>query len=336
MSDDFWLASGHHLLDRDGNGGGLLLTDDFLKAYLARPELVPPAEACPVERGVHAELMASPRHRVATATLDAIADADARDNIRVFLTFRDHLLRHRTLEDAYVGLFRARLTGIPALFVQQLVAVVARNAFDRCADPFVLRAAECLFRPQKVTIHEGALLLADAEVIDSHEANRKHSPLLTMLGGPAVTELSVLNDSNAASYFHRSDAHDLVLNLFDPAHGRAALGEAARVFIRHLCGIDLVLEPVEQLDGEPQAWFLAFDAEATAIGNAVWRGEMLDPDWAARVLALYRFRLPDDRRIAEVRRGRPGFALAAMTSDRMLNIKPQNLILGLPLNERDG
>ena len=46
---DFWLSCGHHLLDRD-EGGGLVVTDEFLKAYLARPELTPPAEACVVER----------------------------------------------------------------------------------------------------------------------------------------------------------------------------------------------------------------------------------------------------------------------------------------------
>ena len=42
---DFWLSCGHHLLDRDA-AGKLRLTDEFLKIYLARPELVPPLEAC--------------------------------------------------------------------------------------------------------------------------------------------------------------------------------------------------------------------------------------------------------------------------------------------------
>ena len=51
--NDFWISSGHHLLDRD-DGGGLLVTDDFLKVYLARPELIPPPEACAVERTLHA------------------------------------------------------------------------------------------------------------------------------------------------------------------------------------------------------------------------------------------------------------------------------------------
>src|SRR5574337_570324 len=45
---DFWLSCGHHLLDRD-EGGGLVVTDEFLKAYLARPELSPPPDACAAE-----------------------------------------------------------------------------------------------------------------------------------------------------------------------------------------------------------------------------------------------------------------------------------------------
>ena len=44
---DFWISSGHHLLDR-GSDRGLHITDEFLKLYLARPELLPPPEACAV------------------------------------------------------------------------------------------------------------------------------------------------------------------------------------------------------------------------------------------------------------------------------------------------
>ena len=76
---DFWLSCGHHLLDRDA-GGGLVVTDEFLKAYLARPELAPPPEACVVERTLHAALLADPRRPVGAADIAAIADADAREN----------------------------------------------------------------------------------------------------------------------------------------------------------------------------------------------------------------------------------------------------------------
>ena len=42
---DFWLSSGHLLLDRDAHGH-LAPSDEFLKLYLARPEMVPPGRRC--------------------------------------------------------------------------------------------------------------------------------------------------------------------------------------------------------------------------------------------------------------------------------------------------
>ena len=68
--NDFWISCGHHLLDRD-EGGGLLLTDDFLKVYMARPELIPPPEACVVERTLHSALLADPRMKVSASDIAA-------------------------------------------------------------------------------------------------------------------------------------------------------------------------------------------------------------------------------------------------------------------------
>jgi hypothetical protein len=58
---DFWLSCGHHLTDRNA-GGGLLVTDEFVKSYLARPELIPPPGACVAERALHAVLADPCRH----------------------------------------------------------------------------------------------------------------------------------------------------------------------------------------------------------------------------------------------------------------------------------
>lgn len=332
---DFWVASGHHLLDR-ADGGGLVVTDEFIKAYLARPELMPPAEACPVERGLHAQLMAEPRRAISNDEIALIADADARENLGLFLSFRDRLLGWPTLEKAYLELFKEGAKGTPPLFLQQLSHVIARNAFDGCDDPIVARAAECFFRPQRVTFHEGSVLLADSEAIESHEHDRHASPLLAMLGGPAVSELEVLNESNAGAYWERSDAHDFVFNLTSAGNGRTAMGEAARLWIRHLTGLDIVFSPAERLAEERFSWFLAFDAEATRIGNAVWRGEPLEAESAARVLALFRFTLPESGAIEPAQRGKAGFAVLAATPDKTLTIKPQNLVAGLPLAAKQG
>ena len=88
---DFWLSCGHHLLDRDDNGA-LLVTDEFIKAYLARPELGPPDDACMAERMLHAALLANPHRELTSSEIAAIADPDARENWTFMIEFRDRLL----------------------------------------------------------------------------------------------------------------------------------------------------------------------------------------------------------------------------------------------------
>ena len=134
---DFWLSCGHHLLDRD-EGGGLVVTDEFLKAYLARPELAPPADACVVERTLHAALLTNPRRPVDASEIAAMADKDARENWTVMIAFRDLLVRHRTVEAAYLHLVRAGFGTTPLLFVNQIVHAILRNLLDDCDDVYAV------------------------------------------------------------------------------------------------------------------------------------------------------------------------------------------------------
>src|SRR4051794_36398305 len=96
---EFWGSSGHLLLDLHPTGQ-LAVTPEFLKAYLARPEVVPPPEACAAERRLHTRLLADPEGRVHEEEIASLADPDAQENWRVLLGFRDHLLAHATLEAA--------------------------------------------------------------------------------------------------------------------------------------------------------------------------------------------------------------------------------------------
>src|SRR6266545_37635 len=181
---DFWLSCGHHLLDRD-DGGGLIVTDEFLKAYLARPELSPPPDACIAERSLHAALLTNPRRPVAASELAAVADADARENWSLMIAFRDRLVANRTVEAAYLDLVRGGVGPTPPLFINQLVHVILRNVLDGCEDAFVLRAAELFFRPQRLTVHDGSLIAADEETITG-VSPQPASPLVAMLGLPVA------------------------------------------------------------------------------------------------------------------------------------------------------
>jgi hypothetical protein len=325
---DFWLSCGHHLLDRD-EGGGLLLTDDFLKVYLARPELAPPPEACAAERALHAALLADPRQPVAASEISAIADADARENWQVMLAFRDHLAGHRTIEAAYLDLVR-KGAKVPHLFMNQLVHVILRNALDDCEDPYVLRAAELFFRPQKMTLHDGSLIAADEETI-SGTSNTPVSPLVSMLGIPSEAEIDVMNDDNADHYFEHSDQFHVALDLTAGRRGLEALATAIERWIGHLLAVEATVEPFTEVRDANLAWYVGLDADGTRIGDALWNGEELDEATRARVVGLFRLTFRDAAVVLDKVKGEPVYLILAMDAEKVLRLKPQNLVTGLPI-----
>ncbi len=326
---DFWLSCGHHLLDRD-EGGGLVVTDDFLKVYLARPELVPPPEACAVERTLHGALLANPRLAVPAADVAAIADADARENWQMLIAFRDHLLRHKTIEAAYVDLVRRGVGSTPPLFVNQLVHVILRNALDGVDDARVVRAAELFFRAQRVTLHEGSLIAADEETVGG-AGQSPVTPLVSMLGLPAEAQIDVLNDDNAGTYWQRSDRYDMALDLTGGRQGLNALAEAMRRWIAHLLGLAVTIEPITELRDAPLTWYVGLDADATRIGDLLWNGEELDEPKMGRVAGLFRLTFRDPSVMLDKVKGEPVYLILAMTADKLLRVKPQNLVTGLPV-----
>jgi uncharacterized protein DUF6352 len=325
---DFWIASGHHLVDRDA-GGGLVATDEFVKAYLARPELAPPPEACAAERALHATLLAEPRRSVGTDEIAAIADPDARENWQVMLSFRDHLLRQRTIEAAYLDIVRRGLK-VPHLFINQLVHVILRNALDDCRDPYVLRAAELFFRPQHMTLHEGSLIAADEETI-AGKNDTPVSPLVSMLGIPAEAAIDVMNDDNAAHYFEHSDQFHVALDLTGGRRGVEALARVIERWVEHLLAVQTTVEPLTEMRDANFSWYVGLDAEATRIGDALWNGEELSETAQSRVVGLFRLTFRDPDVAVDKVKGEPVYLILAMDQDKILRLKPQNLVTGLPI-----
>src|SRR3954464_2661144 len=325
---DFWLSCGHHLLDRDA-GGGLVVTDDFLKVYLARPELTPPEGACVVEKTLHATLMADPQRTVATDEIAAIADTDARENWQVMIAFRDRLLRHRTLEAAYLDIVRSGAK-IPHIFLNQLVHVILRNALDGCGDPFLLRAAELFFRTQRMTLHEGSLIAADEETIGG-TSNTRTSPLVSMLGIPPEAEIDIMSDDNAEHYFDHSDLFHVALDMTAGRRGLLALAEAMRRWIVRVLNVEVTIEPLTELRDAKFTWYVGLDSDGSRIGDQLWNGEELDAATAARVVGLFSLTFQDPGVVIEKGGGEPVYLILAMNDDKLLRFKPQNLVTGLPV-----
>src|SRR5260370_5144589 len=154
------------------------------------------------------------------------------------IVFRDRLLGQRTLEAAYLDLIRHGVGNPPPLFLNHLVQLILRNLLDGCEDPFVLRAAELLFRPQRLALHDGSLIAADNETIAVTGA-MPPSPLVSMLGLPAGAEIDVLVDENAHTYWERSDQFDMALDLTAGRNGLSKLGGGVKLFIQHILRINI-------------------------------------------------------------------------------------------------
>jgi hypothetical protein len=330
---EFWVASGHHLTRR-ADHGGLVATPELIMAYLARPELMPPADACEAERNLHASLLADPLRPVSKADIAALADADARENWTFMMAFRDRLIAAPSLEAVYVTLARQGAGDLPPIFLSQLCHLILRNALEGCDDPYTLRAAELFYRSQLATVHEGALLLADAEIIEAQQGAQHDvhsSPLTAMLQPKAFGEMDVMDDDNAWTYWSRSDAHAMVMNIGGNPKARAGLCRVIERWVAHLLGVTVSVETVASIEDRDWRWFVGLDSEGTRIGNALWNGDALDGHAAERIVALMRLDIEDMRLVDERVGKRPVYLILAMGTDKVVRLKPQNLVAGLPL-----
>jgi hypothetical protein len=279
-------------------------------------------------------LLADPLRPVSGADIAALADPDARENWAFMMNFRDRLMAAPSLEAVYVALARKGAGDLPPIFLSQLCHLILRNALEGCEDPYVLRAAELFYRGQLAAVHDGTLLLADAEVVEAeqHAQHDLHSsPLTAMLQPKAFGEMDVMDDENAWTYWSRSDAHAMAMNLGGNAKARAGLCRVVERWIGHLLGIAVNVETIASIEDRDWRWFVGLDSEATRIGNALWHGERLDGSVTERIVALMRLNFEDARLVDERVGNKPVYLILAMGADKLVRLKPQNLIAGLPL-----
>ena len=332
---DFWKNSGYGLLAHDADGH-LVASDEFLRAYFRRPEMRPVAESCAAERDLHAALLEDPRMPVPEANIAAMADAEAGDNYRALLRFRDRLLARPSLEACYLSYFaEGRPIDIPPLFLDQLAHVILRKVLDGVEDGLQARAGELFFRTQKVTIQDGAILLADEEVVEMYALTGGFGSLGRLIvearTPPKSVELDVLSEATAASYFDRDERHDTVLDLTFSRPGLDALCRVLEAWLRHFLGIATSIQPVQRISDQRWAWHVGLDTDASAILNDLYNGQEVDEERLGRILSLFRLEFADPGVMRSDIAGRPVYLGLAMSAKNLLRFKPQNLLVNLPL-----
>ena len=333
---DFWPSCGYRLL-RAKSDGRLAVGDDFLRSYLLRPELAPLPESSAGELVLHQRLFDDPMREVAADEIAAIADPDARENYRIWLRFRDRLTAGPDLESGYSGLFRGDGVDVPPLFVHQLTQILLRHVLGASASALEARAAEMLFRMQKVSVHEdGAVMAADAQTVDTYATAGAFGSLGELLAQnrtPARTiDLDVLSEDNAESYWGRDERYDFAVSL---NRGGRVLDSLCRVlerWIAHFLSIEVSIKPLREIADARWVWHVGLDAEASALLNDLYNRVDIADDRMERLLCLFELRFADPADMRPAIAGRPVYLAMAMDAEQRLKLKPQNLLLNLPLS----
>ena len=331
---DFWKSSGYHLLSVNKQGH-LDVTADYIRAYLTRPEVHPVEESCANEIATFEKLMADPFVVIGDAEIAQFADTDARDNYHVVLAFRDMLIRHKTIESAYLNLMKTRDIKIPPVFVDQMVAVIVRNILTRCHDPIRIKAGELFFREQSVTTDEGRIMLADDEIVEMYTKTGGAGGLGQLLVEsntpmPSI-ELDVLSEDNKGIYWERSDRFDTVIDFRFTQPALDAFARVIESWIKHFYQLDVRCQPKKTIEDEKWSWHIGLDAEATRLLNALYQEETLSFEELEQIVALFKLEIIDQNAIKPSLRGRPIYLGLAMTRAKKILMKPQNLLLNLPL-----
>lgn len=332
---DFWRNCGYRLLDRTPEGH-LVVTDAFLRFLLDRPEMAPVPDSCAGELALREHLLRDPRADVSTEQLATVTDEDARANYAVWLRFRKRLLAHATLEASYAAVFRGEGVDVPPLLIQLLTQVLLRHILGEEASAMQARAAEMLFRPQRIAIQEdGQVMAADDETVERHALAANFGAIGELLkqgGAPLrAAELDVLHETRADEYWARDESHDFVVSL---NHGHPALTALCLVlecWVEHFLGCEVRIEPERAIDDENWVWHVGLDAQASQLLNDLYQGKDVSEERMRRLLCLFRLEFVEPGVMRAEIAGRPVYLAMARDELECLRLKPQNLLLNLPL-----
>ncbi len=332
---DFWPSCGYRLLAVT-SAGRLELRDDFLRAFLLRPELAPLVESGFAERALHERLLAEPRRAVSEAEIEAIEDSDARENYRIWLRFRERLLAAPDLESAYAALFHGDGVDVPPLLVHQLTQVLLRHILGESADPFSARAAEMLFRPQQVSIvPDGAVMAADLQTVERFATTGGFGSLGELLRAqrtpPRTIDLDVLSQDNAAEYWGRNEHFDFAVSLNRGGPALDALCHVLERWVAHFLAVEVSIRPRREIEDARWVWHIGLDAEASALLNDLYNRVEVGDERMERLLCLFELRFANASDMQPSIAGRPVYLAMALDRDHRLKLKPQNLLLNLPL-----
>ena len=221
------------------------------------------------------------------------------------------------------------------------------------------RAAEMLFRPQRLSTVEGRLLAGDRDTLDLQRDTQGFGDIGRLLAQAQVTakavQLQVLaagdqNDSQAAYWREAERPHGQHRFLLDLTHqvqqelahglsvalplrdsGLKALATVLERWVQHLLGVAVRITPRSKIEDGQWRWHVGLDAQASALLNDLYEGHAVEPERQQRLISLFQLDFVQAHDMRADVAGKPVYLGMAMTPEQTLRLKPQNLLLNLPL-----
>ena len=332
---NFWPLSAYKTLTV-GSDKQLLVTDDFLRTYLLRPELNLVPESCAAERALHQRLSENPRAAISDEEIAGMADPDIQVNYQVWLRYRAKLLAASSLENFYMSLFKGDGVDVPPLFITQLAQIFIRHILGEDCHPLDARMGELFFRVQKITVLEDSVVMAaDDEIVTRNAQAGETGNILDLLKSKSMSmrsiDLDVLHEENADLYWEKNEDYDFAVQL---NFSQPPINHFCRVlekWIQHFLGAQVRITPMQQITDPKWSWHVGLDATATDILNKLYNKEPVDSDELEKVICLFRLDFIDEAAVTQSQAGKPVYMGIAMNDEKQLKLKPQNLLFNLPL-----
>jgi hypothetical protein len=106
------------------------------------------------------------------------------------------------------------------------------------------------------------------------------------------------------------------------------------LWIKHFLGVSVRIQTEKDIDDDQWVWHVGLDAQASGVLNALYQGEEVDAEKMERMLCLFSLHFLDCNDMSVQVRGKPVYLAMAMDAHQRLQLKPQNLLLNLPLTKR--
>jgi hypothetical protein len=181
-------------------------------------------------------------------------------------------------------------------------------------------------------------MAADDETVERHALASGFGSVGELLkqGGIPLrsVDLDVIQEDNQDTYWARSGNFDMVacLNL-----NQAVLEAFCRVlerWVAHFTGATVKITTARDIEDAHWVWHVGLDAQASGILNDLYTGASIDEDRQRRMLCLFVLHFENNSDMQSEVAGKCVYMAMCMDTEHRLKIKPQNLLLNLPLARR--